>query len=77
MSPMQPVLTQAELDKVVGREVAHELNNILTIISGYADRTVLKYGDNPALRAELQMIADNARRAVMVVRQASPRKVKG
>jgi hypothetical protein len=34
---------------------------------------LLKHGDNPALRPELQLISDNARRAVSVVRQAAPR----
>ncbi len=56
----------------IGREVAHELNNILTIIQGYADRMLLKHGENPALRPELQLISENARRAVSVVRQATP-----
>ena len=54
----------------IGREVAHELNNILTIIQGYADRMLMKHGENPALHHELQLIADNARRAVTVVRSA-------
>jgi len=58
----------------IAREVAHELNNILTIIQGYADRMLMKHGENPALRPELQLIADNARRAVSVVRKAAPRK---
>jgi signal transduction histidine kinase len=58
----------------IGREVAHELNNILTIIQGYADRLLMKHGENPALRPDLQLISDNARRAVSVVRQAAPRK---
>lgn len=58
----------------IGRDVAHELNNILTIIQGYAERMMIKYGENPALRPELQLISDNARRAVSVVRQATPRK---
>ena len=58
----------------IGREVAHELNNILTIIQGYADRILMRQGVNPAFRPELQVISDNARRAVAVVRQASPRK---
>jgi hypothetical protein len=35
---------------------------------------ILKHGENPALRPDLQLISDNARRAVSVVRQASPRK---
>ena len=58
----------------ISREVAHELNNILTIIQGYAERMILKHGENPALRPELQMIFQNAKRATSVVRQASPRK---
>jgi signal transduction histidine kinase len=64
----------AEPPRQISREVAHELNNILTIVQGYAERMLLKHGDNPALRPELQLISDNARRAVFVVRQASPRK---
>lgn len=55
----------------ISRDVAHELNNILTIVRGYADRLILKHGDNPALRPELQLISDNARRAASVVRNAS------
>jgi len=55
----------------MGREVAHELNNILTIIRGYADRMLLKHGENPALRPDLQLISENARRAESVVRQAA------
>lgn len=62
-----------EQPRQIAREVAHELNNILTIIQGYAERMILKHGDNPALRPELQLISQNAKRAVSVVRQASPR----
>jgi signal transduction histidine kinase len=58
----------------MSREVAHELNNVLTIIQGYTERLVIKHAENPALRADLQLIADNARRAVTVIRQASARK---
>ena len=61
----------------IAREVAHELNNILTIIQGYADRMILKHGENPALRPDLQMISENARRAGAVVRKATPRKATG
>jgi|ERR1019366_2621430 nitrogen-specific signal transduction histidine kinase len=60
-----------EPPRPISREVAHELNNILTIIQGYADQMILKHGDNPALRPQMQLIADNARRAVSVVQQAS------
>lgn len=72
----QAILTSqsssADAQKQIGREVAHELNNILTIISGYADRMMMRHGENPALRPELQLIVENARRAASVVRQ-SPR----
>ena len=63
-----------DTQKHVGREVAHELNNILTIIQGYADRMIMKNGENSVLRHDLQLISDNARRAVTVIRQAVPRK---
>ncbi len=61
----------ADSEKQIGRDVAHELNNILTIIRGYADRMILKHGENPALRPELQLISESARRAESVVRHAS------
>src|SRR5262245_13704851 len=49
-----------EPQRQISRELAHELNNILTIIQGYADRMIVKHGDNPALRPDLQLISDNA-----------------
>ena len=61
---------QSEQARQIGRDVAHELNNILTVIQGYADRMIMKHGENAALRPELQLISDNAKRAVAVVRQA-------
>jgi signal transduction histidine kinase len=71
---MNQDLPHPESERQVGREVAHELNNILTIIQGYADRMMLKNPDNAVLRADLQLISDNARRAVGVIRQATARK---
>lgn len=65
---------QLEPPRQITRDLAHELNNILTIIQGYADRLILKQGENAALRPDLQLISDNARRAVNVIRQANPRK---
>ena len=55
----------------IGGDVAHELNNIITIIRGYSERMIAKHGDNPALKPDLQLIVDNARRAEKVVRAAS------
>jgi signal transduction histidine kinase len=63
-----------EQARQIGGEVAHDLNNILTVIQGYADKLLMCHGDNPALRPDLQVISENARRAVAVVRKASPRK---
>ena len=52
--------------------VAHELSNILTIIQGYADRLLLKHGDNPGLDTHLRLISEAARRASILVRTAAP-----
>lgn len=60
-----------DVQKKIGREVAHELNNILTIIRGYADRILMKHGEDLALRPDLQLIADNAKRAEVVIRRAT------
>lgn len=64
----------AEQETKIGREVAHELNNILTIIQGYSERLMMRHGQDAGLRADLQLIANNARRAVGVIRQARPPK---
>ncbi|MEI9864689.1 MAG: hypothetical protein WDN00_09070 [Limisphaerales bacterium] len=50
--------------------MAHELNNILTIVQGYTDRLLLRHGQNPALMPDLKLISEAARRAAIVVRQA-------
>jgi len=52
--------------------VAHELNNILTVIQGYADRLLMKHRDNPALQPQLQLISESARRATTLVRDSTP-----
>jgi hypothetical protein len=68
-------LHEAKLDPArhISPVIAHELNNILTIIQGYTDRMLMKHGENPSLRADLLLISENTRRAVSVVRQAAPR----
>jgi len=50
--------------------VAHELNNLLTIIQGYADRLLLKHGENPAIETQLKLISEASRRAAILVRSA-------
>ena len=60
-----------DTQKQVGREVAHELNNIFTIIRGYADRMLIKHGENPALRPELLLISENVKRAESLIRHST------
>ena len=55
----------------IGGDVAHELNNIITIIRGYTERMLMKHGEDPTLRPDLQLVCDNARRAERTVRLAS------
>lgn len=80
---MSPALEPADLanlhqtassqnsQRQIGRDVAHELNNILTILRGYTDRMILKHGEYPALRPDLQLISENLKRAESVVRHAT------
>ena len=53
--------------------VAHELNNIIAIIRGYADRLLLKHGQDPALEPHLKLISEAAKRAGTIVHDAMPR----
>jgi len=53
--------------------VAHELNNILAIIQGYADRLLLKHDKDPTLEPHLKLISEAARRASIIVRSADPK----
>jgi light-regulated signal transduction histidine kinase (bacteriophytochrome) len=52
--------------------VAHELNNILTIIQGYADRLLLKHEKDATLEPHLKLISEAARRATTIVRSSVP-----
>lgn len=52
--------------------IAHELNNILAIVQGYADRLILKYAEDKALHSQLKMITEAARRAAAIIRYATP-----
>jgi signal transduction histidine kinase len=52
--------------------VAHELNNILTIVQGYADRLLLRHSDDPVLMPHLRLISEASKRAAAVVREATP-----
>src|SRR5450755_2734128 len=47
--------------------VAHELNNILTVIQGYSDRLLIKHADDPALQPQLKLISQATQRAAAVI----------
>lgn len=59
-------------ERHVAPVIAHELNNILAIVQGYADRLILKYGDDTALHSQLKMITEASRRAAAIIRDATP-----
>lgn len=58
--------------RYVSPVIAHELNNILAIVQGYADRLILKYAGDAPLHSQLKMITEAARRAAIIVRDATP-----
>lgn len=57
--------------RVIGADLAHELNNIFTIICGFTDRMIYEHGQDVTIRPDLQVISDSVRRAERVVRQAT------
>jgi signal transduction histidine kinase len=66
--------TACKLDSArqMPRTVVHELNNILTIIQGYADRLLRLHREDPSLQPQLRMIFESARRAAALIREATP-----
>jgi nitrogen-specific signal transduction histidine kinase len=53
-------------------EVAHELNNALMIIQGYAERLLRKHGEDPATAAHIKVITEAAKRVANVIRNSKP-----
>jgi hypothetical protein len=52
--------------------IAHELNNILTIVQGYSERLLIRHGADPALQQHLKLISEASKRAAAIVREATP-----
>jgi hypothetical protein len=54
--------------------VAHELNNILTVVQGFSDCLLLEHGEDAELQPQLKRISEASRRAAMIIRDAMPKK---
>ena len=59
-----------DADRHISFTLAHELNNLLTIVQGHADHLFAKNQENTALAPTLKKISDAARRAAELVRNA-------
>jgi len=61
---------QSDSDRHISAALAHELNNLLTVVKGHADRLFSKYQGDAALAPNLKKISEAARRAAELVRNA-------
>ena len=52
--------------------IAHELNNILTIMQGYSEHLLIRHGEDSAMQQHLKLISEASRRAANIVRKATP-----
>ena len=68
---MQPP-KKSDSDRQIPREIAHDLNNILTIIQGYSDRLLIRHGKDLTIAPHLKVISEASKRATAIVRDATP-----
>ena len=68
---MQPP-KKSDSDRQIPREIAHDLNNVLTIIQGYSDRLLLQHGKDLAIAPHLKIISEASKRATAIIRDATP-----
>jgi len=59
-----------DADRHISITLAHELNNILTVVQGHADHLFTKNQENTTLAPTLKKISEAARRAAELVRNA-------
>jgi nitrogen-specific signal transduction histidine kinase len=59
---------KSDSDRHISPAIAHELNNILTIIQGYTDRLLFKHDESPMLETQLKLISEASKRAATLVR---------
>ena len=53
--------------------VAHELNNILTVVQGFSDCLLHEHGEDAALQPQLKRISEASKRAATIIREAMPK----
>ena len=68
---MQPP-KKSDPDRQIPREIAHDLNNVLTIIQGYSDRLLLRHGKDLTIAPHLKVISEASKRATAIIRDATP-----
>ena len=61
---------QADADRHISLTLAHELNNLLTVVQGHADRLFVKHQEDALLASTLKKISEAAHRAAELVRNA-------
>ena len=66
----RPDHPRAEADRHISLTLAHELNNLLTVVQGHADRLFAKHQEDAILAPALKKISEAAHRAAELVRSA-------
>jgi signal transduction histidine kinase len=61
---------RADADRHISLTLAHELNNLLTVVQGHADRLFAKHQEDAVLAPTLKKISEAAHRAAELVRGA-------
>jgi signal transduction histidine kinase len=72
-SPLQPnggENHRPDSDQHMSLTLAHELNNLLTVVQGHADRLFVNHQEDTILAPTLKKISDAAHRAAELVRNA-------
>lgn len=61
---------RSDSDRHISATLAHELNNLLTVVQGHADRLFFNHREDAALASNLKKISEAAHRAAELVRNA-------
>ena len=57
--------------RYISPSVAHELNNVLTVVQGFSDCLLLQHHEDAELQPHLKLISEASRRATAIVREAT------